>query len=98
MNNLPERVNSRIRPAAGGCDRADARQSFDGLLERLLHGPSTKLALPAMEVGSVVTKSQHDVPHEPIRPLLVSEVIVPARSILGPWTVYRGRDSCMSHF
>ena len=42
---------------------AHAGQLLEGLLEDLLNGPQSRLALPAVEVGAVVGEGQLDVPH-----------------------------------
>src|SRR5208337_423911 len=65
MNHLPERVDARVGPAAGGRRRPSLGQHKDGILERLLNGPEPGLALPAVEVSAIVTEDQLDVPHDP---------------------------------
>ena len=68
MDDLPQGVDPGIGPAAGRRGRPGLGQALDRRLERLLNGPQPRLALPAVEIGAVVTEGQLDVPHGPESP------------------------------
>ena len=63
MDDLAQGVDPGVGPAAGGGGRPGLGQLLDGRLERLLDGPQSRLALPAVEVGSVVGEGQLEIPH-----------------------------------
>ena len=65
MSYLPEGMSSGVRAARA--DEADRlfEQDVQGLFERVLHGATALLALPADEVGAVVFDYQAQRPHRP---------------------------------
>src|SRR5271165_1755286 len=70
VDDLADGVNARVGAPAGVHARSLAGEFGKSLFERRLHGPQTRLSLPAMEVGAVVADEDLEVAHRRLDPML----------------------------
>ena len=63
VGNLARSMDTRIRPAGSINSDGLAGYVFNALFDKRLHGGRARLSLPTVEVSTVISKEQPDVPH-----------------------------------